>query len=99
MPKQPESKLKGRILHYLQGRGAYAFKVHGNEFQEAGAPDIFCCWHGMFIALELKVPGEDATPRQKYIMGKIDQAGGSATVVHSVEEVEQVLQRIARKRG
>lgn len=96
---QPEAKLVKRISAYLEGRGAWCFKVHGgdNPFQEVGIPDLICCFESRFIGLEVKLPGEKASARQKVVLKRINDAGGLSAVVTSVPEVERVLQRITRK--
>lgn len=98
MSKQPEGKLVKRIRRYLEGRGAWVFNVHGgdNPFQEVGIPDLIVCLWGRFIVLEVKQPGEAATTRQKYVIRKIQAAGGIAAVVDSITGVEAVINRLER---
>lgn len=75
------------------------YKIHGgdNPFQAAGIPDLLCCWRGTFIGLEVKMPGEEPSKVQIVNLERIRKAGGVAEVVTSVEEVEAILKRIARK--
>lgn len=75
------------------------FNIHGgdNPFQEVGIPDLLCCYSGIFIGLELKVPGGKPSARQRHNLKKIEAAGGYGRVVDSVEEVEHLLERIDRK--
>lgn len=100
MPKQPEGKLYRRIKAYLEGRGAFVTKIHGgdNVFQEAGLPDLFVCYKGMFLGLEVKLPGGEPSPRQIAVLRRIDKAGGIGEVVESVEQVERILAKLDRKR-
>lgn len=101
MPKQPESRLARRITRLLRSRGAAVFNIHGgdNPFQEVGIPDLLVCFEGRFIGLELKVPGAKVKPRQALLLKRIQDAGGIAARVESVEDVERLLQRTTRKRG
>lgn len=96
---QPESRIVKRIRAYLEGRGAWVFNVHGgdNPFQEVGIPDLLCCLSGRFIGFEVKLPGEKPSPRQKVVLKRIEEAGGIAAVVTSVQEVERILERTLRK--
>jgi hypothetical protein len=96
---QPESKLVQRIRTHLERRQAWVFKVHGgdNPFQEVGIPDLLCCWQGMFIGLEVKLPGEKASLKQLHVIAGIREAGGIAEVVSSVADVDRVLKRTTRK--
>lgn len=97
---QPERKLVQKIQRYLDGEGARCFKIHGgdNPFQEAGIPDLLCCWRGLFIALEVKLPGEKPSPKQASILRQIERSGGVARVVTSVMEVERLLRSLRRER-
>jgi hypothetical protein len=52
----------------------------------------------MFVAIELKVPGDDATKRQKFELDAILDAGGRTAVCHSKEEVQQFLDEIMKGR-
>ena len=45
----------------------------------------------IFTALEVKVPGKDATPEQAAFLKEVVDAGGIAGVVHSVEEAAALL--------
>ena len=86
-----ESTLQRQIVAYLQGRGAYVFKAVGSAYQQAGTPDLLVCWRGLFIGLEIKVPGKRSTPVQDHEIHKIREAGGCGAVVKSIEDVEGVL--------
>ena len=99
MSKQPEGKIVKRVREYLEGQGAWVFNVHGgdNPFQEVGIPDLLCCWKGHFIGLEVKLPGEKASPRQRLVISRIREAGGVADIVSSTGDVAEVLKRTARK--
>jgi hypothetical protein len=45
----------------------------------AGTPDILLCWHGLFVAMELKrSKSEHPTKLQAYTLGKIQAADGIA---------------------
>jgi hypothetical protein len=96
---QPERRVVQRISAHLRGKGAWVFKVHGgdNPFQEVGVPDLLCCLEGRFIGLEVKLPGEKPSSRQKVILQRIREAGGIGEVVTSVAEVERILKRSSRK--
>jgi hypothetical protein len=97
---QPERRLVNRIVRYLEGRGARPFKIQGEEgsYQEAGIPDLLVCYRGLFVGLEVKMPGNKASPSQLHVMRTIEKAGGITAVVYSVEEVEKLLAKIDRKR-
>lgn len=93
---QRESKLSRKIMDALRGEGYFCFKVHGSEFMMAGLPDIMVCAEGHFIGLETKLPETrgDVSPRQAYVHGLIETAGGTARVVCSPDEALQVVKEV-----
>ncbi|MBM4442507.1 MAG: VRR-NUC domain-containing protein [Candidatus Rokubacteria bacterium] len=48
---------------------------------------------GRFIALEVKRPGERETPKQRAWLAIVQNFGGFAAVVSSVDEARQAVQR------
>jgi len=96
---QPESHLVRKIRAYLEGLNVWVFKVHGgdNPFQEVGIPDLLCCWQGRFVGLEVKLPGEKPSPKQRHVMKAIQEAGGIAEVVTSVDDVVKIFERTSRR--
>lgn len=60
---------------------------------QPGCSDVLVCLpDGAFAALEVKKPGEDPTPDQQAFLDKVTKAGGLALVVHSLDELKQLLQ-------
>jgi hypothetical protein len=93
-----ESKIVKATLIQLRSRGGWWFKVHGSPMQIAGIPDIIGCYHGRFIAFEVK---RDATGRptklQAYTMQKIKEAGGIVRLIYTPDQALQVLQAVAAR--
>ena len=85
---QPESRLSRQIMGALRLEGYFCFKVHGNEHMMAGLPDIIVCARGLFIGLEVKMPGKEynTSARQEFVHTQIRNAGGQAIVVSSVDQ-------------
>lgn len=91
-----ESSIQSDILEYLKQVGAYAVKVHVSSYQSQGTPDVICCYKGMFVAFELKKPGETASELQEHRIKQIRKANGYAYVADSLEKVKEVLYDIDR---
>ncbi len=88
-----EATLIQKIRRYLATvPECFFWKEHGGQYGTAGIPDIIVCHKGRFIALEAKVGKNTPTKLQAATIDKIRQAGGIATVVHSVDEVKRVLE-------
>ena len=87
-----EATLIQRIRKYLATLpDCFFWKEHGGQYGTAGIPDIIVCYKGWFIALEAKVGKNKPTKLQAATIDKIRQAGGTAAVVYSVEDVKAVL--------
>lgn len=83
------------ILRYLKSvKGCFAWKEHGGIHGTAGIPDIICCVHGRFVALEVKQPGGQLTALQRATIQRINETGGIARKVTSVEEVREIIQKL-----
>ena len=88
-----EAALIQRIRKYLTTvPECFFWKEHGGQYGTAGIPDIIVCHKGSFIALEAKVGRNKPTKLQSATIDKIRQAGGTAAVVYSVEDVRAVLE-------
>jgi len=74
----------------------YSYKNHGGQFGQAGLPDLVCCIGGRFIAFEVKTDIGKLTPLQAVALRKIKEAGGTAEVVRSLDEVKAVIEKLQR---
>lgn len=95
MAEGPEKKIVNAIKHRLQERGAWVTKTHGSPYS-SGLPDLFACYRGRFMGIEVKTPKtlNTVSARQAAILAQIDSAGGFAFVASSVEEVDETLNYI-----
>ena len=81
------------ILTYLNSLpGCLARKRWGGGMGVAGDPDIDACLCGRSLQLEVKRSGEEATPLQMRRLEEWRRAGAVVSVVHSVEELKDLLQ-------
>lgn len=91
------ARCNGGAVHSVrQGRRSYtrfyALYLRGAEPASRGMADL----HGMlldgrYFALEVKRPGERATPEQQTFLAAVRAGGGIAAVVRGFEEVANVL--------
>jgi len=91
-----EGKIQKKILDYLNGLDCCkAVKVM--EANEAGTPDIACCWRGRMVMLEVKQGQEHAIrscerqPIQVVRICEWQDAGAIAATVWSVNQVESII--------
>ena len=58
---------------------------------KAGMPDIVIFHDGRTIGVELKIPGAKPTPIQLEMFNKLRCAGISVAIIHSIEELHEML--------
>lgn len=105
LPRPREAHVQATILQYLRLRGAWAerfnsaaFKV-GDRYVRAntavGCSDILAVYKGRMLALEVKRDAKaKPTPNQTSFLGEIRRAGGVASVVWEVSQVQLLLDAI-----
>lgn len=95
-----EKHLQAKILKALRDFGGWWVKYNpGPRYGQAGVPDIIGCYRSIFIALEVKRPGQKPTPLQEATHQEIREIGkGIVQVVTSVDEALAVVYAIERRR-
>ncbi len=88
-----EKEIVAAIKKYLASLGSDVFfwKEHGGPYGTSGVPDIICCYKGRFLGLEVKLPDGRLTELQRRAIQKINDAGGIACRVESVEQVQNAI--------
>jgi hypothetical protein len=94
----PEGKVKEKVKAFLKGRGVWYCSPVTGGFGGQGLPDILCCWHGFFVAIETKAKGKrsNTTPLQESQLRQISEAGGIATVISDVDQMKELEERVIR---
>lgn len=77
-------------MDQLEVEGGWWVKIHGSAFQQAGIPDILGCYTGLFIAIEVKCPGEVPTLLQGHCMKLLKKAGARVGVAYNVEDAIKI---------
>uniref|UniRef100_UPI000552A15D VRR-NUC domain-containing protein n=1 Tax=Caldanaerobius polysaccharolyticus TaxID=44256 RepID=UPI000552A15D len=72
----------------------FFWKEHGGMYGTVGIPDIICCYHGKFLAFEVKRPVERPTKLQGKTIKDIQEAGGIVYVVNSVDDVKKYFESL-----
>lgn len=89
---QAETRFKMRVVTKLKTLpSVHVIKIQ--QVAKRGDPDIVMCVAGRFVAWELKVNKNKATPLQKHQLDLITKAGGLAFVVtpDNLDEQFQLL--------
>lgn len=87
-----EQIIQTKIQKWLRGQGYYVVNVM--KAGRAGVPDLLCCINGTFVGLEVKAPNGRPTDLQRANINKINDEGGVAGIVRSVEDVDELLKDI-----
>lgn len=101
MTRKPETLLQLHIQRRLRERWptCYVRKIHGNEFQHSGIPDLICCVEGLFIAIEVKRPGVPITKMQQNEAREILSAGGIWMIGESTDQVTRDIADVLEKQA
>lgn len=89
--RQHESNLQSRVQRLIETRGGYVHKNHGSMISEPGVADLFCCYKGLFIAIELKEKGNHPSKHQGIHCRLVKRAFGISLVSWGVEDVNTLL--------
>jgi len=87
-----ESRLQANIIQWLNTLpNTKAINIHGNQFMEAGTPDIFCVRNGQAYLFEVKIPAGKVSRIQEHRIAQWRTAGATAQVVRSLDEVKETM--------
>lgn len=88
-----EAALRKAIVTSLRRYSGWWVVTHGGMYQQGGLPDIIGCYQGIFIGLEVKLPGKEhtLTARQAHTLERIRRAGGKAAMVTSVQQAMDIV--------
>lgn len=95
MRKPSEASIVAKGMAEAKRLGFFAIKIHGNQYQMAGIPDVLCLRGGRAYWIEFKRPGEEPTKLQVHRMRQLEEAGCLTTVACSVGDVRAFLEPVA----
>lgn len=86
-----EAALQKKIIKYLEKKGAWVVKI--TACNKNGCPDILASYMGLFYAFEVKrEDGKGVISKlQKYRITQINNSGGKAYVVNTLDQVKKLL--------
>ena len=91
-----ESQIQKKILEYLSKCKYVAYKIQVSN--KVGCPDIIALSpKGTFVALEVKSRSGKLTELQKHNIKAINQNGGIAAKVSSVDDVGRIVILVKEK--
>lgn len=105
--KEKEQDIVNSIIQYIQLLGGVATRINsGMRFVEgangkthafkgapAGTSDIIACMGGKYWAIECKREGERQSAVQQAFLDSVQDAGGTAIIAYSIDDVTGELQR------
>ena len=85
----PEGKVKVKIKRWydLNLPGHVRVSPRGGPFGQQGVADDLLCWHGFFIAIEVKSEMGELSPMQIKKLKDVQAAGGVAAVVKGYDVI------------
>lgn len=94
--KKDETIIQEAIMDYLRYKDIPTWRMSGAS-NLSGFPDLLVCFRGYFVALEVKTPTGKPTRQQMITIQRINDEGGCACLVTSVDEVDKLLWYIEDK--
>ena len=92
-----EKSLQDECLDYLEARGIYHVNTHGNAFERRGRPDIYLCYRGRFVGVELKRGSSyGVTPLQEKHLREIEKNGGVGIWITALQQLIDLLNSLDR---
>lgn len=92
-----EQDLKRRLIKTLKFDYPEACIFKLSDRWLVGIPDLIFIYKGITIWMELKSEKGIVSKMQRYVMDKINAAGGHAYVVKSVEEARTICRNLISK--
>lgn len=96
-----ERDFKQLVENWLNLQGVWYFTQPMNKKTGGakGTPDFLCCYHGRFLAIELKAKGNKLEPEQLKATTRILMTGGHVCVAFCLQDVMHALSNIDAKQG
>lgn len=89
-----EKAIENEIKEYITSLGGLCYKIHGGDiYQEAGIPDLLCCWGGLFFGIEVKDPQGKPSAIQLAQGARIKKAQGHFIIAKSLQDVKDYVTR------
>ena len=85
--KTAEGMLIKSVRDLLNACHIFHWKNFGGPLGVVGVPDILGIYKGRMIGLELKAPKGVVSPAQQHFIDKINEEGGIAFVVRTLDDV------------
>jgi len=85
-----EKYLQSKIKKYLESK-YNAYVIKGEVSNNRATPDLICCINSKFVAIEVKQKGKKPRVNQQIMINTINNKGGIAFYVDSIEMLEDKL--------
>jgi len=96
--EEEEDYLQLQCEGWLNEREIWFKHDRRSKRERKGIPDLLVCFHGAFVASELKSKDGKVEPDQKIEMAKIRRSGGKTFVARSLEEFIRKLKQGVNER-
>lgn len=86
-----EKHIQSKIIKQLEAAGWYVIKLI--QTNKNGIPDLIATRNGMVVYIEVKQPGEDPGPLQKFRHKEIRNTGTTVIVATSTNDTAHLCKR------
>ncbi|HEY3789600.1 MAG TPA: hypothetical protein VGL71_12140, partial [Urbifossiella sp.] len=102
-----EREIQRSIIAFLESRGAVVIRANSGMLPRAdggrmrcvscsagSVSDVLACYHGRFLAVEVKRPGKVPSEGQAAFLAAVERSGGIGIVATGIGDVEAVLDQV-----
>lgn len=93
-PKVLERDIQKKCMKWLKEQPDIEVCWKASDMYTRGVSDIVLMMNGLFIAIELKKPGETPSGLQQGFIDTVNRCGGVSCYVDSLEELKYVIEYI-----
>lgn len=92
MSEKTEAAIVKDMVKALRRAKCECSKIHGDQYQERGVPDILGCYKGRMFAIEAKRPGKEKnlSAYQRLKLKRYKKAGARTGVATTVEQALKI---------
>lgn len=96
MAKKRETSLQSRLQKYIEIRGGYVKKNHGNMITQKGLSDLWFTYRGLACHWEVKTPEDslNVSVEQGIHCRLAKKAGGITAIITSISQADYILNLI-----
>lgn len=84
-----ESKIESKLKDKIEAMSGLYYKFTSPS--NTGVPDRVVIYNGLIVFVELKRPGEEPRPRQKFVIREMRRSGAKVAVINDYNRIDNFI--------